>query len=549
VAGLGVRQVVIGYDFRYGAKRAGDPESLQRAGLDAGFGVTIVAQVGAAGEVFSSSAIRAELAQGDVAGAAQMMGHWWRVAGRVVAGAGRGTGLGYPTANLKLARDVALGHGIYAVRIHPDGKAYRAAAYLGTRPTFDDGEPVLELFLFDFDGDLYGREIAVEFIDFVRADAKFTSIEALKAQMAEDCSRAQALLDQAPAEPTPPGAGDGDPGRGAKCGAGTDGSPPPLAIKRRRWRCDVFGCLPGADFALGYGLRNTGHCAAVGSPFASRRRLVLGPGIRWRAAAAWTGMGSMTANGSTNNKWIGKRTIRPDGVDKVTGRAAFGADFSQPGMLFGRVLRSPHPHARIKSINFDKALALPGVKAVMSGHDLVDFPWDKPVILGIQDLRFISRNVMARDRAFYAGHAVAAVAATSVAIAAAAVKLIEVDYEVLPWVIDVDEAVEAGAPILHEDMRGVGAKPGVATTSNIAGKLEHKLGDCEQGFAAAEVIVERSFKTKPVHQGYIEPHACVVSVAKDGRTTIWSSSQGHFMVRDMTGQLTGTKLSDIRAIP
>jgi CO/xanthine dehydrogenase Mo-binding subunit len=257
----------------------------------------------------------------------------------------------------------------------------------------------------------------------------------------------------------------------------------------------------------------------------------------------------MTANGSTDNKWIGKRTIRPDGVEKVTGRAAFGADFSQPGMLFGRVLRSPHPHARIKSINFAKALALPGVKAVMSGRDLVDFPWDKPVILGIQDLRFISRNVMARDRAFYAGHAVAAVAATSVKIAAAAVKLIEVDYEVLPWVIDVDEAIEPSAPILHEDMRGVGDKPGVATTSNIAGKLEHKLGDINAGFAAADVVIERSFKTKPVHQGYIEPHACLVSVTKDGCANIWSSSQGHFMVRDMTGQLTGTKLSAIRAIP
>ncbi len=257
----------------------------------------------------------------------------------------------------------------------------------------------------------------------------------------------------------------------------------------------------------------------------------------------------MTANGSTDNKWIGKRTIRPDGLEKVTGRAAFGADFSQPGMLHGRVLRSPHPHARIKAINFEKALALPGVKAVMSGRDLVDFPWDKPVILGIQDLRFISRNVMARDRAFYAGHAVAAVAATSVKIAAEAVKLIEVDYEVLPWVIDVDEAIDPGAPILHEDMRGVGDKPGVATTSNIAGKLEHKLGDITTGFAAADVIIERSFKTKPVHQGYIEPHACLVSVTKDGRANVWSSSQGHFMVRDMTGQLTGTKLSDIRAIP
>ena len=121
---------------------------------------------------------------------------------------------------------------------------------------------------------------------------------------------------------------------------------------------------------------------------------------------------------------------------------------------------------------------------------------------------------MARDKALYAGHAVAAVAATSAKIAAAALKLIEVDYEVLPWVIDVDEAMLPGAPILHEHMRDVGAKPGPATTSNIAGKLEHKLGDCEAGFAAADVVVERSFKTKPVHQGYIEPHACVVSVTR-----------------------------------
>jgi CO/xanthine dehydrogenase Mo-binding subunit len=255
----------------------------------------------------------------------------------------------------------------------------------------------------------------------------------------------------------------------------------------------------------------------------------------------------MTANGS-NNKWIGKRTPRPDGADKVTGRAAFGADFSQPGMLVGKVLRSPHPHARIKSINLEKAAALLGVKAVMTGHDLVEFPWDKPAILGIQDLRFNSRNVMAREKALYAGHAVAAVAATSANIASAALKLIEVDYEVLPWVIDVDEAMQPGAPILHANMHAAAPK-GPATTSNVAGKLEHTLGNIEAGFAAAEVVVERSFKTKPVHQGYIEPHACLVSVNKDGQVTIWSSSQGHFMVRDMTGQLTGTKLSDIRAIP
>ena len=247
----------------------------------------------------------------------------------------------------------------------------------------------------------------------------------------------------------------------------------------------------------------------------------------------------MTANGSSN-KWIGKRTPRPDGADKVTGRAAFGADFSQPGMLVGKVLRSPHPHARIRSINLDKAAALPGVKAVMTSKDLVEFPWDKPAILGIQDLRFNSRNVMARDKALYAGHAVAAVAATSASIASRALKLIEVDYEVLPWVIDVDEAMQPGAPILHAHMHAAAPK-GPATTSNVAGKLEHTLGNIEAGFAAAEVVVERSFKTKPVHQGYIEPHACLVTVNKDGQVTIWSSSQGHFMVRDMTGQLTGTQ--------
>ncbi|HEX2886871.1 xanthine dehydrogenase family protein molybdopterin-binding subunit [Vineibacter terrae] len=244
-----------------------------------------------------------------------------------------------------------------------------------------------------------------------------------------------------------------------------------------------------------------------------------------------------------DNKWIGKRTPRPDGMDKVTGRAAYAADTTMPGMIWGKILRSPHPHARIRSINTDKAAALPGVKAVMTSKDLVDFPIDKSVMLGIQDMRWMCRNVMARDKALFAGHPVAAVAATSQQIAAQALKLIEVDYEVLPWVIDVDAAMAPGAPILHGHIQFEG-KP-----SNIAGKIEHKLGDVEAGFAAADVIVERSFKTEPVHQGYIEPHACLVSVAPDGKATIWSSSQGQFMVRAMCAYLTGTAQSDIRAIP
>ena len=250
---------------------------------------------------------------------------------------------------------------------------------------------------------------------------------------------------------------------------------------------------------------------------------------------------------TADNKWIGKRTIRPDGDDKVTGRATFGADFSQPGMIWGKVLRSPHPHARIKSINLEKAAALPGVKAVMSGKDLVEFPLDKPVIVGIQDMRWMCRNVMARDKALFAGHPVAAVAATSARIAAQALKLIEVGYEVLPWVIDVEEAMKPDAPILHDHIRA----PGDTTDrpSNICNKIEHTLGDCDAGFAEADVVVERSFKTKPVHQGYIEPHACLAAVTKDGKATVWSSSQGHFMVRAMTALLTDMAQSDLRSIP
>ena len=245
----------------------------------------------------------------------------------------------------------------------------------------------------------------------------------------------------------------------------------------------------------------------------------------------------------TNNKWIGQRTIRPDGVDKVTGRAAFAADTTMPGMIWGKVLRSPHPHARIKSIDTSKAERLPGVKAVVTAKDIVDFPIDKSVMLGIQDMRWMCRNVMARDKALFPGHPIAAVAATTEAIAAHACELIEVDYEVLPWSIEIDDALKPDAPILHDFVRFEG-RP-----SNIAGRLEVKKGDIAKGFEQAEVVVERSFTTRPVHQGYIEPHACLISVATDNKTTIWSSSQGQFMVRAMTSYLTGISQSDIRAIP
>lgn len=244
-----------------------------------------------------------------------------------------------------------------------------------------------------------------------------------------------------------------------------------------------------------------------------------------------------------SNKWIGKRTIRPDGADKVTGRAAYAADAAMPGMIWGKVLRSPHPHAVIKSVDTSKAEALAGVKAVATAADFVDFPVDTPVPLGIQDMRWMSRNMLAKEKALFHGHPIAAVAATSEEIAAEACALIEVDYEVLPFAIEIDDALAPDAPVLHDFVQFEGQP------SNIAGTLEHKLGDPDAGFAEADVVVERSFTTKPVHQGYIEPHACVVSVAPDDRTTIWSSSQGQFMVRAMTTYLTGIPQSKITAIP
>ena len=260
-------------------------------------------------------------------------------------------------------------------------------------------------------------------------------------------------------------------------------------------------------------------------------------------------MGGLEVSSEPENQWIGKRTIRPDGEDKVTGRAAFGADFTQAGMLWGKVLRSPHPHARIRSINLNRAAAAPGVKAVMSGADLVDFPLDTPVTVGPADMRYVSRNVMARDKALYAGHAVAAVAATTAQAAEAALELIDVDYEPLPWVIDVDEAMSADAPVLHDFLRTDGDESAPDAPTNVASRMAFTLGDVDDGFAEADVVIERHFRTRPVHQGYIEPHACLVSVAADGRATIWSSSQGQFMVRNATAKMTGARLSDIRAIP
>src|SRR5581483_1148600 len=167
---------------------------------------------------------------------------------------------------------------------------------------------------------------------------------------------------------------------------------------------------------------------------------------------------------------------------------------------------------------------------------------------GPMNFRDLSRNCIAADKALYDGHAVATVAATSSAIAEEALDLIDVEYEVLPHVIDVEAAMADGAPVLHDDLFTQGVDPKPTKPSNIAKKIGFNKGNIEEGFKEAEVVIERRYTTQPVHQGYIEPHACVVSIANDGQATIWSSSQGQFMVRAYCAKLLGTDIANIRAI-
>ena len=255
-------------------------------------------------------------------------------------------------------------------------------------------------------------------------------------------------------------------------------------------------------------------------------------------------------DGKSKYRVIGTRPVRPDGVDKVTGRANFGADLQLADMIFGRVVRSPHAHAKIKSINVKKALALPGVKAVITAADFPEL--DKSdIAAGEVTVSFhdMSLNVIARKKALYDGHAIAAVAATTPEIAARAAELIEVEYQVLKPVMTWKQAMDPKAPLLHDGMITKGVKPPPEKPSNVNARSEFALGDLEAGFAAADVIVEHEFTTETVHQGYIEPHACVASMSADGMATVWSSSQGQFMVRAQVAKLCGMDISKVKAIP
>lgn len=247
---------------------------------------------------------------------------------------------------------------------------------------------------------------------------------------------------------------------------------------------------------------------------------------------------------------IGTSPIRHDGLDKVTGAAIYGADIRLPDMLYGKILRSPHAHAILRSIDTSAAEALPGVKAVVTTADLPNVA-HKIVDLGegAVSLRYQSSNVLAQGKVLYHGHAVAAVAATSPHIAEEALELIEVDYEVLTPVLDVRQAMRDDAPILLDDLRTdeMGVKGEQPT--NVASHVQHQYGDLDEGFAQAAVIVEREFQTATVHQGYIEPQNATASYRPDGQLTVWCSTQGSFNTRNQIAEVLQIPLSSIRVIP
>ena len=249
-------------------------------------------------------------------------------------------------------------------------------------------------------------------------------------------------------------------------------------------------------------------------------------------------------------KVIGTRPIRHDGVDKVTGRAIYGADFQITGLLHGRVLRSPHAHARIVSIDTSRAETHPGVKGVVTAQDLPPAE-DKMAYLGegAVNLKYLCDNILASDKVLYKGHAIAAVAATNPHIAEEACQLIDVEYEVLPPVLEVRQAMEPDAPLLHENLKTSSLGETADKPSNVASHLQHKKGDIEKGFAEADVVIDREFVTGTVHQGYIEPHNATALYNPDGQLTVWCSTQGAFTVREQLAEILQYPISKIKVVP
>ncbi len=268
------------------------------------------------------------------------------------------------------------------------------------------------------------------------------------------------------------------------------------------------------------------------------------------AGTKQNGTGNLSANGQNGYKVIGTRPVRPDGVDKVTGRAVYAADVQMTGLLHGFVLRSPHAHANIRSIDTSKAEALPGVRAVVTAADLPEAP-DRVEDLGegAINLKYLSDNILAHEKVLYHGHAVAAVAAINPHIAEEAAALIEVDYELLPPVMTVDDALAEDAPILLETLRTDSMGEIGTEQTNLASFFRHQRGDLDAGLAGAHLVVDRTYRTETVHQGYIEPHAATALHSADGQITIWTSTQGSFAVRGQVCEILKVPVSRLKVVP
>ncbi len=242
-----------------------------------------------------------------------------------------------------------------------------------------------------------------------------------------------------------------------------------------------------------------------------------------------------------HRKQVGRRPVRHDGVEKVTGHALYGADIRLPGMLHAKVLRSPHAHARLLSVDTSRAEAHPDVRAVVAAADLPALDADAAADVQLGHMR---DTVLARDKVLFAGHGIAAVAAATPHAAEEALRLIDVEYDVLPAVTNVEDAMSPDAPALHEGL-GVDVAPG----PNLCAHDVHSLGDVEAGFAEADLIVEREFRTSTVHQGYVEPQTATAAWSGDGRLTVWCSSQGHFRMRDEVARVLALPVSRVTVVP
>ena len=241
-------------------------------------------------------------------------------------------------------------------------------------------------------------------------------------------------------------------------------------------------------------------------------------------------------------KYVGTRPVRHDGLEKINGKARFAADIFKPRMIHGHVLRSPYANAKIISIETTDAEAMPGVKAVVTCSDF-------PLPNKKEGHPYRSKNLIARDSVHYEGQAVAAIAATTLRQAREAATKIKVNYEELPSVMTINEAMADDAPLVHKNLITKGGNNKEAKPSNIAEVDIYERGDIDSGFADADIVYENEFTTEAFHQGYIEPHACLADTGKDGRSEIWCSSQGHFMVRSATANMLGWETSRIKVIP